>query len=106
MVGNRFTDSAMKELKAAGIELVLGSLSSKFTMKKLHSIITDYVEKLCKTICGKLPEKESDCKGIVDGNYKCQVRLVSDNADFHYKKMWKDFLTRDLTRLIEIEHNI
>ena len=49
---------------------------------------------------------DSDCNGFADGNYSCVVRLVSDNADFHYEKKWLTFLERDLVKLIKIEKEL
>ena len=36
----------------------------------------------------------------------CDVRLVSDNASFHFEHDWMDFLDRDLTDLLTIEKNL
>ncbi len=44
--------------------------------------------------CGGSGEKES--------NYRCPIRLVSDNADFHYRKGWDRLLHKNLLSLIDL----
>lgn len=106
IIGKKFTASAKKEVKNANIELFSDNYSYAFDLDSLFFTITKYVEKLCKVKCGKIPLKESDCKGYSDGNYSCDVRLISDNADFHNEKGWKDFLERDLIKLLNIEKEL
>lgn len=103
LIGKKFTNAARKEMKNANIEVVSEAISPTFKVNRLHSTIGSYVEKLCKAKCGKVPTNDSDCKGFVDGNYSCIVRLVSDNADFHYDKSWVTFLERDLVKLLAID---
>jgi hypothetical protein len=45
-------------------------------------------------ICGGIGSKEN--------HYSCRVRLISDNADFHYKNSWITLLQNDLRSLLEI----
>ena len=105
LIGQKFTNAAKNEMKSNNIEVISEAISPTFKIKKLYSTITSYVEKLCKKKCGKVPTKVSDCKGIVDGSYKCKIRLISDNADFHFEKNWVDFLEHDLVRLLTLEKN-
>ena len=102
LIGKKFTNAAKRELKSANIEFVSETFSPKFKVERLYSAIGNYVEKLCKAKCGKIPLKNSDCKGFVDGNYSCDIRLISDNADFHHEKSWVNFLERDLVKLLAI----
>jgi len=44
--------------------------------------------------CGGSGEKES--------KYTCAIRLISDNADFHYRKNWRRLLHKDLLALVDI----
>lgn len=103
MIGRKFTKTAKMEMKNADIEFFSDNFSPNFKMERLYSTICNYVEKLCKAKCGKIPLKDSDCKGFVDGNYNCNIRLISDNADFHREKAWATFLERDLIKLLVIE---
>jgi hypothetical protein len=48
----------------------------------------------------------SDCKGIVNGHYTFNVKLISDNVDFHHEKGWIDFLENDLVKLLAIEKEL
>lgn len=106
LIGKRFTNAAKREMKNADIEVVSEAISPNFKVKPLYSTIGNYVEKLCKAKCGKVPLKDSDCKGFVDGHYTCDVRLISDNADFHYEKGWVNFLERDLVKLLAVEKEL
>jgi hypothetical protein len=106
LVGKKFTSAARREMKKADIEVVSEAISPSFKVDRLYSTIVDYVEKLCKIKCGKIPKKDSDCYGFVDGHYSCNIRLTSDNADFHYEKTWINFLERDLVKLLAIEKEL
>jgi len=102
LIGKKFTAAAKREMKNANIELVSDNYSPNFKLERLFGTIGNYVEKLCITKCGKIPVKDSDCKGFSEGAYSCDIRLISDNADFHHEKAWEDFLERDLIKLLEI----
>lgn len=106
LVGKKFTNGAKREMKQANIEYFSENFSPDFKLERVYSTICSYVEKLCKAKCGKIPVKDSDCNGFADGNYSCVVRLVSDNADFHYEKEWLTFLERDLVKLLTIEKEL
>jgi hypothetical protein len=106
LIGKRFTNAARREMKNADIEVISDAISPNFKVNQLYSTIGEYVEKLCKVKCGKVPSKDSDCKGFVDGHYSCDIRLTSDNADFHYEKGWINFLERDLVKLLTIEKEV
>jgi len=106
LIGKKFTNAAKREMKNANIEVVSDNFSPNFKLERLYSTIGNYVEKLCMAKCGKIPLKDSDCKGFVDGNYSCDIRLISDNADFHHEKSWVDFLERDLVKLLAIEKEL
>jgi len=103
LIAKKFTTGAKKAGKKSSMELISDNYTPNFTLDRLFSTINSYVEKLCKEKCGKVPTEESDCKGYSEGNYSCDVRLISDNADFHNEKEWKDFLERDLIKLLTIE---
>ena len=40
--------------------------------------------------------------GKQESNYRCPIRLISDNADFHYRKDWGRLLYKDLLSLIDL----
>ena len=102
LVGKKFTESAKEEMKRHKIEMISESRRPNFSPMKLLSIIDNYTQKICKKKCGKIPLDNSDCKGYVNGNYSCDVRLTSDNAEFHFKHGWTKFLIKDLMKLLAI----
>ena len=103
LIGKRFTKAAGRDMERENIEAVSERITPHFKLERLYLVINNYVEKLCRAKCGHVPMKASDCKGYVDGRYVCDVRLVSDNASFHFERGWIDFLERDLARLLAIE---
>jgi hypothetical protein len=40
--------------------------------------------------------------GKQESNYRCPIRLISDNADFHYRKGWGRLLHKNLLSLIDL----
>ena len=103
IIGEKFTEAAKKEIRKEKIELVSEAITPNFNVKRLYSTISKYVQNLCIAKCGKFPLNQSDCKGFSDDQYSCDIRLISDNADFHCKKAWINFLERDLVKLLAIE---
>ena len=103
LVGKRFTEAAKNEMQRDKIEMISDTRKPYFKLMKLFSIINDYTQKLCKAKCGQIPLKDSNCKGYTDGHYSCDVRLTSDNADFHFEHGWTRFLEKDLMKLLAIE---
>ena len=103
LIGKRFTEAAKSEMERKNIEAVSNNIKPYFNLERLYFAIHSRIENLCKVKCGHVPMKESECKGYVDGNYSCDIRLISDNASFHLKHGWADFLKKDLARLLAIE---
>ena len=103
LVGKRFTETAKNMMKRDKIEMISDTRKPYFASMKLFSIINEYTQKLCKAKCSHIPLKDSDCKGYKDGRYSCDVRLTSDNADFHFERGWTQFLEKDLMKLLAIE---
>ncbi|MCK5342444.1 MAG: restriction endonuclease [Candidatus Heimdallarchaeota archaeon] len=103
LVGKRFTEAAKNEMKLDKIEMISDARKPYFKPITLFSVINEYIQKLCKAKCGQIPLKDSDCKGHPDGHYSCDVRLTSDNADFHFQRGWTMFLEKDLMTLLAIE---
>jgi hypothetical protein len=102
LIGKRFTKAARRAMTREEIELVSERSRPRFKVERLYSVISRCVMELCRAKCGAVPMQESDCKGYVDGHYSCDVRLVSDNASFHFELGWVDFLERDLAKLLAI----
>jgi hypothetical protein len=105
LIGKRFTQAAIKEINKKDIEIVTKEIPN-FRPERLYSAIQDHVNKLCKEKCGRIPRKESECKGYSDGGYSCNVRLISDDAYFHFKHGWTSLLERDLAKLLAKEEDL
>jgi guanylate kinase len=105
LIGRRFTEAAKNEMKHENIEAFSEAITPNFKLEHLYSVISSYVEKLCRAKCDRVPVKESDCKGHVDCQYSCDVRLISDNSSFHFEHGWVGFLEKDLARLLAIERD-
>ena len=103
LIGKQFTEAAKSEMERENIEAISKNIKPYFKVERLYFVINSRIENLCKVKCGHVPMKKSECKGYVDGNYSCDVRLISDNASFHLKHGWIDFLKKDLARLLAIE---
>jgi len=58
-------------------------LEHPYSISEFIYAIQKKTSELCKLKCGKVPKTERDCKGYQDGEYKCLVRRISDDADFH-----------------------
>ena len=98
LFGKRFTDAAKQELMQNGIQRISEGYMPKFKPERLYLRINQYVNDLCKEKCGKIPEKESDCKG------DCRIRVISDNASFHFEQGWMNLMKKDLRLLLSL-HN-
>ncbi len=106
LIGKRFTKAAKREMEREDIEAVSESIEPRFKSERLYSVINRCIQDLCRAKCGGVPMKKSDCKGHVDRHYSCDVRLISDNASFHFELGWVDFLERDLAKLLAIEKDL
>ncbi len=103
LIGKRFTEGAKSEMEHEDIEAVSERIAPHLKVERLYLAIEGCIENLCRAKCGHVPVKESECKGYVDGNYSCDVRLISDNASFHLEHGWIGFLKKDLAKLLAIE---
>ena len=92
--GKRFTDAAKQELVRNDIQRISEGYMPKFKPERLYLRINQYVNDLCKVKCGKIPEKEADCKG------DCRIRVISDNASFHFEQGWINLMKKDLKQLL------
>jgi hypothetical protein len=98
LFGKRFTDAAKQELMQNDIQRISEGYMPKFKPERLYLRINQYVNDLCKAKCGKIPKKESDCKG------NCRIRVISDNASFHFGQGWINLMKKDLKQLLSL-HN-
>jgi hypothetical protein len=99
LFGKRFTDAAKQELMQNDIQRISEGYMPTFKPDRLFLRINQYVNDLCKVKCGKIPEKESDCKG------DCRIRVISDNASFHFEQGWINLMKKDFKRLLEMSNS-
>jgi len=96
LLGKKFTVAAKRELMENDIQRISESHTPRFKPERLYLRINNYVNDLCKAKCGKIPKKESDCKG------DCRIRIISDNASFHFEQGWIKLMKNDLKQLLAI----
>lgn len=96
LFGKRFTDAAKQELTQNQIQRISEGYMPTFKPERLYLRINQYVNDLCKMKCGKIPEKEADCKG------DCRIRVISDNASFHFEQGWINLMKKDLKQLLAL----
>jgi hypothetical protein len=106
LISERFSKAAKREMKRESIQMVSKKYMPSFKPQKLYLTIQNCINDLCKAKCGLVPEKESDCKGYSEGRYSCKIRLISDNASFHFERGWADLLQNDLVQLLTLQNSI
>jgi hypothetical protein len=99
LFGKRFTDAAKQEMMQNDIQRISEGYMPRFKPERLYLRINQYVNDLCKVNCGKIPEKESDCKG------NCRIRIISDNASFHFEQGWINLMKKDLKQLLSLNNS-
>jgi len=104
---------------------------STLDTQELYAKVIDCADELCQIQCGHIPQSEAECKGYSDTpvqctfcdgsgrkqgrrcpvcfgtglrqtHYSCIVRLISDNADFHFERGWARLLQNDLYDILEL----
>jgi hypothetical protein len=96
LFGKRFTDAAKQELIQHHIQRISEEYMPTFKPERLYLRINQYVNELCKMKCGKIPEKASDCKD------DCRIRIISDNASFHFEQGWVNLMKKDFKQLLSL----
>lgn len=99
LIAKRFTNAAKEEMLKNNIERISEKHMLPFKPDRLYLQINNFVDKLCKTKCGKVPEAESDCQS------DCRVRIISDNASFHFESGWLRLLKNDFKQLLALKNS-
>jgi hypothetical protein len=99
LFGKRFTTAAKQELMQNDIQRISEQYMPAFKPERIYLRINSYVNELCKVKCGKIPQKESDCKN------DCRIRVISDNASFHFEQGWIKMMKKDLKQLLAINNS-
>ena len=106
LIGESFTEAARRKLIEEGIQTVSEDFLLNFEPKRLYLAVKELVDDVCKTKCGEIPKKESDCKGYSNRHYSCRARLVSDNAWYHFERGWKKLLQEDVLRVLSLQRSL
>lgn len=106
LISEKFTKAAEKKLaEEEDIQRISGDLILNFPVDRLYFAAGNLVDSLCKAKCGRVPRKESDCRGHLNDNYSCDVRLISDNISFHFERGWTNLLQNDILILLSMNHS-
>ena len=107
LISKRFSKAAEREMSRKDIQMVSEEFTHLLKPQELYRTICDYIDDLCQTKCGYIPQKESDCKGKdSNGHYSCKIRVISDNASFHFERGWTRFLENDLMQLLAVHNSM
>jgi hypothetical protein len=104
LLSKSFSQSAEVEMREECIQLISERVMPSFKPQRLYLAMLDYIDDLCQTKCGLIPKQDTDCKGISDDQYSCKIRLISDNASFHFEQGWTNLVQKDFEQLIAL-HN-
>jgi len=104
LVAKSFTSSSKRLVVEEDALEMISPREAFHSTTEVYGAIQHLVTSLCETKCGGLPKIEEDCEGLVDGEYLCEVRRVSDDSDFHTRMGWLHMLMNDFSRLSEL-HN-
>ena len=99
IVGKRFTAAAVEQMRLGNIQQASDEYMAPVAPESLVLAINGCIDGLCKAKCGVVPLRESDCKGGLKDS-PCRVRLISDDALFHYERGWIGLLKNDLRQLL------
>jgi len=106
LFSEHLTAAAKRMLRQEGVKQISGDIKLNYKFEDLYPKFEQLVNDLCKTKCGKIPKKESDCNGYSDESYSCAIRLINDNAAFHFKQGWSKLLQKDLLRLLSMRNQL
>ena len=107
LLGERTTQAGREIIKETDeIECLTPNIKPHYKVSELIYSIQSKTLDLCRQKCGKAPQKESDCTGLQNGEYSCQIRRLSDDATFHAEMKWNGVLKEDWKALLELERNL
>jgi len=90
---NKCNKIPKSESDCGGYSKEQGLCSSCLGTGKLPRSTTSYYEQRCPVCSGT---------GLKEKHYSCKIRLISDNADFHFEHNWLNLLQNDLLSLLNI----
>ena len=98
-----FTSSSKRIIREDDRLEMISSDSKYYSIHEMLEAIMALTMQLCKSRCGGIPETEEECRGRVDGEYSCRVRMISDDADFHARMGWLELLKNDFSMLVDLQ---
>jgi hypothetical protein len=102
LLASGFTNTSERMVREEDRLEIISPNSRYYSVPEILGAIQELTLKHCKTKCGAIPTKEEECKGLVDREYSCDVRRISDDADFHSRMGWKQLLMKDFSRMIDL----
>lgn len=99
LIAKRFTNAAKEEMAKNDIQRISEKHMLPFKPERLYLKLNSYVDNFCKIKCGKIPEAESDCRS------DCKIRVISDNATFHFESGWIQLLKNDFKQLLMLQNS-
>ena len=102
IMAGEFTEAAKRILRENNINYTSPNTKPRYSLFELIEAIQRLTHELCISKCGKVPTTEGDCKGYQDGEYTCQVRRISDDADFHAERGWQWLLMKDFSKIVTL----
>ena len=106
LVAEKFTSVSKRLLRKESNLEYLSPGSEYYSLFELREAIYKQTRELCEAKCGKLPRREEDCNGYQNGRYTCPVRRVSDEADFHVERSWRELLKSDFDKLVKLRREM
>lgn len=106
LMAKSFTSASKRMVGEEDDIEMISPRASLYSITEVYGAIQGLTASLCETKCGGLPDTEEDCEGFVDGEYRCDVRRVSDDSDFHARMGWLRLLMNDFSRLIELQREL
>jgi hypothetical protein len=107
ILSKRITNSAHEIVtQQDNLNVITPKMKHNFSLVEILSAIQKKTIDLCVIKCGKAPETREDCKGKKGRIYECDIRRLSDDANFHATMKWKDVLLEDFLNLCKIENTM
>jgi len=103
LLAEGFTNRSRELIQSEEFLSGLTESNRAFNVTDIHLAVQNVTQELCIEKCGSYPQKKSDCKGIKKGVYACDIRRISDDADFHAQRGWKQLLYGDYKDLLLIK---
>jgi len=102
VVAEDFTKGSQNIVNSEPDINMISEETDHFNMAEIRYTAQEITGELCATKCGKYQTSLDECSGYADRPYSCDVRRVSDDADFHAKRGWKHLLYEDFKNLVSL----